>query len=248
VSAKHGTTHTGTFGPKRFYDAARHEPGERGWTIRLDDHLLKTPARQAMVVPTAALAQALAEEWNAQGERIAPRTMPLNRLANTALDRVSGREETLIDELMSFAGSDLVCYRAQWPRPLAALQAEAWDPLLDWLAQAFGARLDVVAGIMPHDQPASALDALRREAGRHDAFALTGLHNLTTLTGSFVLALCVRHGRLSVQAAWDQAHIDEDWNISQWGQDAESAQRRATRWSEMKAAADLLRLLAAEAV
>ncbi len=244
VSAKAGKAKSGEIGPKRFYEAARHEPGEAGWTIWLDEHLLKTPARKLLALPTSALARAAAEEWNAQGTHIAPRTMPLNRLVNTAVDRVRGREETVIEEMMSFAGSDLLCYRASWPERLAELQAGAWDPLLAWLHHTFNARLDVVSGLMPHDQPEAALDVLRREAGRHDAFILTGLHNLTTLTGSFVLALCVLHGRLSAQAAWSCAHIDEDWNMSQWGEDAESAARRAARWSEMAAAARLLALVA----
>jgi chaperone required for assembly of F1-ATPase len=168
--------------------------------------------------------------------------MHFTRLANTAIDRVENDRDRAIREIMAYAGSDLLCYRAEAPRGLVARQAAGWDPVVAWAHAALGARLILIAGVVHRAQPGAALDAIRRYLDGRDAFALTALHNLTTLTGSVLLACAVAEGRLSPEDAWALAHVDEDWQIEQWGRDAEAEARRAARWAEFRAAAEFLRL------
>lgn len=169
--------------------------------------------------------------------------MPLTRLANTAIDRVKGQEEAVVADIMEYAATDLLCYRANWPEQLAEQQEAVWGPILGWLYDTYGARLQVTAGVMHVPQPENALALLRAEIARLDAFALTAMHNMTTLMASCVLALAVLGGQLSAEEAWRAAHLDEDWQISQWGEDAEARSRRESRWNVMSDAARLLGLL-----
>lgn len=229
--------------PRRFYQAAHVESAGTAWRVLLDGRPVRTPARNELLLPSEGLARMIAEEWEAQGEEIRPDSMPLTKLANTAIDRVSGRQEEVAAEILAFAESDLVCYRADWPEQLVERQHAAWDPLLAWLDEASGARLNVAVGVMHVAQPEAALSALRAEIVSLDAFALAAMHNMTTLMASFVLALAVVRGRLQADEAWQVAHVDEDWQISQWGEDAEARQRRDARWREMSAAAQFLELL-----
>ncbi|MDH3579063.1 MAG: ATPase [Hyphomicrobiales bacterium] len=231
--------------PKRFYDRVDIcETGE-GWGVRLDDKEVLTPARARLEVPNRLLARAIGDEWEAQTTRIDPDTMPLTRLANTTLDGVRGKEGEVAGDIASYAGSDLVCYRADTPEGLVAMQCEHWDPVLAWAGETLEARFVSVAGIMHRDQPADALSAVRAALDHYDAFALAALHTITTLTGSALLALAHATGRLSAEEAWAAAHVDEDWQISQWGEDEEAAKRHAVRWREMAAAAQVLGTLAA---
>ena len=169
--------------------------------------------------------------------------MPLTKLANSSLDGVRGREGAVREDIAKYAASDLVCYRASEPEALVRRQGELWDPILAWSRDALGVRLVVSEGIMPAAQPEDAKAALTRALAGCDPFALAALHVMTTLTGSALLALAHARGRLGVEEAWAAAHVDEDWQIGRWGEDAEAAARRRRRWLEMQAASRLLTLL-----
>lgn len=229
--------------PKRFYKAVTLAEVPGGYGIALDGRPLRTPARAPLVLPRRALAEAIAAEWQAQVGDIVPATMVLARLANTAIDRVAGREQAVADDILAYAGADLLCYRAEAPDRLAARQAAAWDPPLSWAAQALGSHFVCVAGIVHHPQPQGALAALGRELERQGPFRLAALHTVTTLTASAILALALRQGAISPDDAWTAAHVDEDWQIEQWGEDAEAAARRAARRHEFDCAVRLLELL-----
>lgn len=229
--------------PKRFYKTVSTTPDETGsvpaYLLLLDERSVKTPGKTVLALPTQALAEAAAEEWRAQGEHIDPATMPLNRIVNSALDGVRGRENEVRDDIAAYAGSDLLCYRAEAPADLVALQAEFWDPLLDWAAQALPARFVLAQGVMPVNQPPRALEAVRSALTGVEALPLAALHVMTTLTGSAILPLAHTHGAIDADKAWQAAHVDEDYQISEWGEDAEAAERRRKRWLEFQAAASV---------
>jgi chaperone required for assembly of F1-ATPase len=227
--------------PARFYKTVAVSPaGADGLHVLLDGKVLRTPAKGVLAVPTRALAQAIAAEWEAQGERIDPASLPLTRLVNSAIDGVKPREAAVREDIAKYAACDLLCYRASEPELLTLRQAEVWDPILAWTKAEFGASFIVVRGLMPATQPAAAKAALARALADYEAFALAALHVMTTLTGSALLALAHARRRLSIERALAAAHIDEDWQIARWGQDAEAKVRRQRRWAEMQAASRLL--------
>ena len=229
--------------PKRFYATAGAEARDSGFALTLDGRAARTPGKRPLAFPTQALAEAVAREWAAQGELIDPRTMPLTRLVNSAIDGVASTMEATRADMAGYAGTDLLCYRAASPEALAALQAAAHDPVLDWAHEALGARFVVTQSVMHVRQPDSTLAVVRAALEAvEDPFALAALHVQTTLTGSVILALAVAHGRLNPDEAWRAAHVDEDFQISQWGEDDEAMIRRAARWLEMQAAAQMLLL------
>ncbi|MFH6782608.1 MULTISPECIES: ATP12 family chaperone protein [Methylobacterium] len=231
--------------PKRFYEEAGVAPAEDGFRLVLDGRPARTPARRYLAVPQAALAEALAAEWGAQGEFIDPARMPLTRLVNSALDGVSERREAVIDDLSAYAGTDLVVYRAGDPARLVAAQATAWDPVLAWAHEALGARFVLSEGVMHVTQPEASLQALRRAiAAVESPTALAGLHSMTTLTGSLLIALAVLHGRLTPQEGWTAAHVDETFQAEVWGRDAEAEARLDRRREEFEAAARVAALSA----
>jgi chaperone required for assembly of F1-ATPase len=229
--------------PKRFYEEARSAPRGEGFEILLDGRSIKTPKKFPLMLPTHALAEGIAEEWARQGERIDPATMPLTKLANTAIDGIAGREAEVRADIVKYAASDLLCYRAEGPDGLVQRQAAAWDPVLDWAREALGARFILAEGVMPVTQPAQTLGMVAAALESLDAFRLAGLHVMTTLMGSALLALAHAHGRLTAEEAWNAAQVDEDWQIEQWGEVAEAAARRRRRWEEMRAASRLLQLI-----
>lgn len=228
---------------KRFYDAVDVALESYEFVIVLDGKPARTPARRALSVPAPLLAEAIAAEWRAQDEYIDPAKMPLTRLVNSALDGVVREADAVRREIQRYAGSDLLCYRADGPAPLVARQAAAWDPILAWAADNLGARFTVASGITHVAQPTAALAHLSAALAQVSPLKLAALHAMTTLTGSALLALAVAKSRLSAEAAWAAAHVDEDWNIEQWGPDAEAMDRRSRRWAEMDAAARLISLL-----
>lgn len=229
--------------PKRFYKTVSVEPEGEGHALRLDGKPVRTPLKNHLALPTRALAEAVAEEWRAQRQRIDPGTMPLTRLANSVIDGVQGREDAVVDDIMAHAASDLLCYRAEAPRGLVSVQQKQWDPLLAWVRDALDARLEIAEGVMHVDQPKASLEEIRRQVKSYEPFSLAALHVMTGLTGSALLALAVSIGRLSPAEAWKAAHVDEDWQISQWGEDEEAANRRSHRLSDFEAAARMLELL-----
>jgi chaperone required for assembly of F1-ATPase len=229
--------------PKRFYQNVSVDGAPPVVRVLLDGKPVRTPARRELVLPARALAEALAAEWAAQGERIDPATMPLTRLVNSALDGVTGREDAVRAEIARYAAGDLLCYRAEAPTELVRRQAEAWDPVLEWTRTELGVQLATGQGIVPVSQPEAALAAIAGVLADLEALPLTAHHVITALTGSAVLALAHARGRLTAEEAWTAAHIDEDWQIGQWGEDAEAKARRARRWADMQAASRLLTLL-----
>jgi chaperone required for assembly of F1-ATPase len=204
---------------------------------------VRTPAKAVLAVPTRVLAEAIAGEWEAQREHIDPAGMPLTRLANSAIDGVRMHQADVLADIVKYAASDLLCYRASEPELLVRRQAEAWDPVLAWAREALGARFEVAEGIMPVIQPEAAKSAVAGALEGLDTFSLAALHVMTTLTGSALLALAHARGHLAAEAAWAAALVDEDWQIARWGEDAEAAARRRRRWTEMQAASRLLALL-----
>ena len=225
---------------KRFYKEASIGEGGGGFGVLLDGRPVRTPARAPLVAPTAALAAALAAEWQAQQDAINPAHMPLTRLANTIIDGVTGATGPVADEIARYLGSDLLFYRADGPQGLLKRQAQHWDPVMEWARETLGAQFILSEGVVFVPQPERAL-AAARAAIPGDPWRLGAVHAITTLTGSALLALAVLHGRLSAADAWAAAHVDEDWNIDQWGEDELASQRRAFRWAEMEAAATVLR-------
>jgi chaperone required for assembly of F1-ATPase len=229
---------------KRFYeDVATKDEGKAGVSLLLDAKPVRTPGKLRLALPSRALAEAVADEWRAQGERIDPSIMPLTRLANSAIDGVAGREQAVIDDILAFAGSDLLCYRAEGPRGLTEAQAKYWDPVLAWAREALHASFLLSEGVVHVAQPETSLDRLRKQFAGRDAFSLAALHVLTSLSGSALLALAVAMGRLTAEEAWAAAHVDEDFQISQWGEDEEARARRENRWGDFAAAARMLQLL-----
>lgn len=236
--------------PKRFYKDVAVEPVDGGFGVLLDGRAVNTPARRRLVVPSQRLAEALAAEWAGQGETINPAAMPLTKLVNTAIDGVAVNMAEVIEETVKYAGSDLICYRAGEPASLVAAQAAAWDPLIGFARDRLGARLTLAEGVMFAAQSAAALDALAAAAAAYvgeDAgapFRLTALNVMTTLSGSLILALAMALGEIDLETAWAAAHVDEDFQMRAWGEDAEAQARRAARLTEMRAAAFLAESLA----
>jgi chaperone required for assembly of F1-ATPase len=226
---------------KRFYTEATVRKEAGGFAVLLDGKPVRTPGRKVLAVPRREVAEALAAEWLAQGETINPATMPVTRLVNSAIDGVAGNERAVAADIGKYAGSDLVCYRADWPEALVAAQTKTWDPVLEWAKATHGWRFVQSVGVVHVEQPEASLRGVEAAITGFDAFALAGLHTMTTLTGSVLLALAVAQGRLDAVAAWKAAHLDEDFQISQWGEDTEARTRRAARWAEMVAAALLVR-------
>lgn len=207
---------------KRFWTRAEAIATDAGYEVTLDGRPVRTPAKAPLVLPNAALAEAMAEEWNAQPELIDPRAMPVTRAANSAIDRVVPHRAEVVAMLCEYGGTDLLCYRAETPAELARRQAEGWDPMLDWARACLGAPLVAATGVMHVAQPDASLGALRGEVERHDAFELVGLHDLVTISGSLVLGLAASAGELPPERVWALSRIDESWQLEQWGEDAEA--------------------------
>lgn len=238
---KNGSNETGARA-KRFYGAVTTEATAGGWRILLDGRVVKTPKRAELLLPAAALAEAAAAEWRAQGPQIDPASMPLTKLSNTAIDAVTPNFAAVAEDVLSFAARDLICYRAKAPESLTERQTACWDPLLAWAEQHHGAKLIATEGIMPLDQPPASLAALAAALAPLDPFALAALHVMTALTGSAVLALAHVAGRLPLEECWAAAHVDEDYQTGHWGEDAEARKRRGQRFADMRAASDFFRL------
>jgi chaperone required for assembly of F1-ATPase len=230
--------------PRRFYKEVSTEQGPSGYQILLDGKPVRTPGSNALALPSQGAAGLVAAEWSAVGERIDPGRMPLTRLANTAIDGVATDTQAVIEDILKYCASDLICYRAAGPEGLVEAQNRHWDPILDWLLDELGAGFVMAEGVHHVAQPKSAMAAFGSRLKLSDSpMAATCLHTMTTLTGSAMLALAVAERRLTAEQAWTAAHVDEDWNIRLWGQDAEAAERRAHRWREMEASARLLAAL-----
>ena len=229
---------------KRFWRAASVEEQGAGYTILLDARPVKTPARALLRLPTCALAEAIAAEWDAQADTIDPRAMPLTGLANAAIDRVGPDPATFAGGLAQFGASDLLYYRAERPRRLVELQAAAWDPLLDWARRRFDVDFVLGSGVMPVDQPEATVRALAPAVAAYDPFRLAALSPLVTVGGSLIAALALAEGAVARDAAWTAVTIDEQFQLDEWGSDVEAEKALAARREDFDAGARLLDLLA----
>jgi chaperone required for assembly of F1-ATPase len=230
---------------KRFYQ--RPEPATRagGYAITLDGRPIKTPGKRDLLVPSGALAAAIAEEWNAQEEEVRVGTMPLTRLATTTVDRVATQREVIVWQTANYAATDLVCYRAAHPPTLAARQQAVWQPLIDWAVLRYDAPLSVTTGVIPTKQSATSLRAFAAAVDQQDDFALTALHMATAACGSLVIGLALIEGHLDAAGAFAASQLDESFQIEAWGEDAEQAVRRRALAAEIQAAARFISLLRA---
>lgn len=226
---------------KRFYKSVSIAGEGDGFAVQLDARPVKTPHGARLVLPTPALADAVAQEWRDQQDTIDPQTMPLTKAANTTIDGVTPRREEVIEELLKYGGGDLLCYRAEDDK-LAERQRLAWDPVLDWLAERHGARLAITQGITHIAQPGEAIIALGRALKPFSPYILTALSNATSLTGSLTLALAIQDAHLTAVEAFEKAHLDEQYQAERWGQDAEAEERRVTLRQELESSAKFMAL------
>jgi len=231
---------------KRFYKEAKVTAAGDEFGVQLDGKPLLTPGKRALRVPSRALAEAIAAEWQGQGVTVKPLELPLTRLVSTALDRVEPRSADVIGEVAKYATTDLLCYRADEPRELIERQAQIWQPLLDWTEARFAAPLTVTQGVFPVAQDLATLAAIERAIAAHDSLQLVALHLATTACGSVVLGLALLAERLSPEEAFAAAALDESFQIERWGEDVEQTQRRAALKEDIALAARFAALLRAD--
>ncbi len=230
--------------PKRFYKKVDVVEEEGSFLLHLDGRTVKTPTRQVVRVKTESTARVLAAEWQAQQEFIDPMSMPVTRLVNTAIDGVAKDMQVVKEDVIRFAGSDLLCYRAEGPKELIENQMRQWDPVLDWAQSALNARFVVAEGVIHVAQPVETIAAFGTHVGLvDDALQLAALHSITALTGSAIIAMAVYKEALEPEEGWRAAHVDEDWQISQWGEDDEARSLRNAKKEEFDAAVQVLKAL-----
>ena len=227
---------------KRFYDKVGIGREGGSFTVLLGGRPVRTPQGGVLLLPTAALAAGVANEWSAQGETIRPDTMPLTRLAATAAERIAPRRQAVVDAVLGYAGNDLLCYRADAPEELVALEGRAWQPLVDWAADRWGARLAVAAGIAPIEQPPDAIEALRRAVGRVNDLELAALSCVVQASGSIIIGLAVLDEHIDAETASAAALLDEQYQAERWGIDAEAERRRRDIADDIRSAASFLSL------
>jgi chaperone required for assembly of F1-ATPase len=229
---------------KKFYKAVAVEPREGGFAVLLDGKPIRTPGGKPLLAPTAALAERIAAEWRGQGERVRPAAMPHTQLLNTALDRIGeGKVRAdVVTEIAGYAATDLVCFRAVHPPALAERQRAAWQPLLDWLAERYGAALAVTETLAAPRHAPAALSRIAAAVAEHDALRLAALQLATGALGSVVIALALAEGRIDADAAFHAAHVDEIHQLEQWGEDAEAMARLDRIRADIAAAAEFMRL------
>ncbi len=232
--------------PRRFYQKVDVQQGPRGWAVRLDGKVLRSPGKLDLDLPTASLARAIAAEWDAQEKEVKPSSMPLMQLAATAIDRVAPERARIVAEVAGYAGTDLVCYRAEEPPALAEREAQVWDPLLDWIRRRFDVTLAVTSGIVPVAQPPATMEALAKVVDAYDDFRLAALANLVHASGSLVVGLAAAEGEITPEEAAHAAQLDELFQTERWGEDAEAVERRVGQLRDLVAARRFLDLLAQE--
>lgn len=229
-------------GPE-YWQSAQVEERDAGFAILIQEKPVKTPAKRDLILPTAALAEAVAAEWRAQDGAPVPASMPVTRSANSALDKVGPQFKEVADMIAAYGETDLLCYRAEAPQDLVQHQAEAWDPWLAWASQTYNAPLTTIIGVIHKAQPPAALARLSAEVHALSPFQLTALHDLVAISGSLILGLAVQTNALSAETAWALSRIDEDWQSEHWGWDAEAAEVTAVRKQDFLAAERLNSLL-----
>lgn len=232
--------------PKKFFKLATIKQADGGYSVVLDGRPVKTPGKQVLMLPGKTSAQIVADEWNALLEVINPLKMPATRLANTAIDGVINEMQAVMEDITRYAASDLVCYRASSPQGLIEKQQLHWDPILDW-AQAFGGNFNTGEGIAFISQPKEAIALFGACLNKHqDPFKLAAIHTVTSISGSALIALALADEYLDAKSAWAAAHVDEDWNISQWGEDYEAQERRGQKWIDFSTADKFLKAVSSD--
>jgi chaperone required for assembly of F1-ATPase len=227
---------------KRIYKTVAVVEGDEGFSVTLDDRPVRSPARRDLTIPNRALAKAVAAEWDAQLETVEPREMPMMSLLATATDRVGTQRDHVISTIAGYAESDLLCYRAEQPLDLVQRQIETWQPLLDWCADSFNARLRVATGIMPVRQNPEALKAFRDIVAGYEDLPMTALHELTAISGSIVVGLAVAEGRIAAEDGVAVAQLDEVFQLERNGEEEEAMERLANMRADLLAAAAFLKL------
>lgn len=226
--------------PKRFWTDATVGETPDGFVVRLDGRDIKTPGKAPLVMPTRALADAVRAEWQAQGDRVDPETMPVTRTMNSAIDKVAAEREAVADLIAAYGDADLLCYRAEFPEELVKRQAAAWDPLLDWAAGALGARLQPRSGVMHKPQDKAALDRLRQLTDEFSNIELAAFHDLVSLSGSLVIGFATARGHQVADHLWAVSRIDESWQEEQWGEDEDATTLARQKQSSFLTAAKIL--------
>jgi len=221
---------------KRIYKLVTVAPATGGYAVLLDAKPVRSGGKQPLTLPGIAMAEAIAAEWSAQGGDVDPGTMPLTRLANTAIDTVADRHEAVVDEIVNYAETDLVCYRVTGPEVLYARQAEIWDPLVAWIGETHGAEMVVTTGLLPVAQPVAARASIRKSVMLFDAFSLTALHTATGALGSVIIALAMADRLITAMQACEASLIEETYQSEKWGEDAEAEARRTNLAADLAAA------------
>ena len=230
---------------KRFWEAAEAVREDGGWTVQLDGRPLRTPARASLVVPSEALAKAIATEWHAVDGTVDPGKMPITGLANAAIDRIAPNRQAFAGGLARYAEADLACYRSEWPPELVERQAECWDPLLAWARRRYDVDFATTSGLMHVPQPQPTIDRLAQAVAELDPFRLAGLSPLVTVGGSLIGALAVLEKAMTADEVWGAVSIDERWQLEQWGSDVEAKAALENRRSDFFAGASFLELVGA---
>ncbi|MBE89031.1 MAG: ATPase [Rhodospirillaceae bacterium] len=228
---------------KRFYEEVGIIAFGNGFGVVLDDHPVKTPAKSDLVVPTRSLAYLICDEWQAQGVIINAESMPTMQLATTAIDQTPKNRELVVENLVSYASTDLLCYRAEEPAALKERQHQVWQPILDWVESNFDAPLVVTSGIMPMEQPQSSMGIFNKILSQRDDFFLTGLSVVTASCGSLALALALAEDEVDVESCIAASQLDEIFQIEQWGEDEDVTARLAGLAHEIRNAARFLGLI-----
>ena len=233
---------------KRFYKVASHERREDGsFGIFLDGRPVRTPARAFLALPHAALAEAVAQEWAAQGEDIDPASMPFTGFANAALDQIAPDPQRFAATISVYGESDLLCYRADGPAPLVRRQEEQWQPLLDWAEARYGVTFAVTSGVLHIDQPEATLARLHAVVAEQAPLLLAPLSPLVGIAGSLVIGLAVIEEAFDLPRLWQAAELDELWQAEQWGDDDEALLRRTRRHRDFSEAARFAALVRGQA-
>jgi chaperone required for assembly of F1-ATPase len=230
--------------PRRFYKTADVVETQGGFGVSLDGRVPKTPAKANLVLPNLTLAKLVAAEWHAQDEVVIPASMPLTRLVNVAIDRAAQTREAMIDEVVKYAGTDLVCYRAPTPKTLVAAQAQAWDPLMDWAADKYGVQLATTFDPMAIAQPVASISALRLAITNYDNWHLTALAFANGLAGSAIVALALVDRYIDGEAAFKAIRVEENWQAARWGADPDEEHVANARRLDLIAVSALVGALA----
>lgn len=228
---------------KRFFDAAAPVSLEGGFGVALDGKPVRTPARAALAVPKLALAEAIAAEWNAQGPKIDPRSMPFTGLTNAAIDRIAPDPAAFAHGLAVYAESDLLAYRADHPADLVARQAAEWDPIVTWARARYDVDFLVRSGIIHQPQPQATLARLRDVTAAHSPFQLGGLQPVVTISGSLLIALALAEGGISADDAWAAGQLDELYQEEQWGVDELAVKAREAKRRDFDIGVQFLELV-----